>query len=222
MYSVCLRCGEWEPNKTVLPDADNPRGALVICPKCGHEHPFTHLPLFVVAGASGAGKSTVCAAMCNDVAVNSEVIGTTSELVVLDSDILWGVAYTEPAEWPNYMDMWLRVCHNIHQSGRSVLLFGAGLNPGNLAERPATRYFSGIHYLGLVCEEDELAKRLRARPGWRESGREEFVEAQVNYNRWFVAQGSDAESPIEVVSTSGVGVEAVVAGIRAWVDGRLC
>lgn len=212
MYSVCLNCNEWEPNKEVRPLADNSAQALVICPECGHEHPFVYLPLFAICGPSAVGKSTVCAAMVGSATKSAR------DLVVLDSDILWGVAYTEPEEWPRYMDMWLRVCHNIHQSRRSVLLLGAGLNPGNLEERPARRYFSAIHYLGLVCDEDELIARLRARPGWRESSAAEFVQGQVDYNRWIIEQAQNDESPITAVNTSGVSVEEVAGEIGQWIQ----
>lgn len=221
MYSVCLKCGEWEPNKEIRPDRANPKEAVAVCPICGHEHPFGYLPLFIVTGPSGAGKTTACAAMINPAKMKEmaggKTAGKVADLVVLDSDILWGVAYTEPEEWPKYFDMWLRVCHNIHQSGRSVLLFGAGLNPGNLESRPAVRYFSAVHYLGLVCDEGELGNRLRARPQWRASSDEEFVQAQVTYNRWFIEEAEKESPSISVLNTSGIEIEEMVSGIYKWV-----
>ncbi|MEM7130486.1 MAG: hypothetical protein AAF702_29450 [Chloroflexota bacterium] len=211
MYHVCVQCGEWEPDKEVRAVEESSQRAVAICSSCGYEHLFPYLPLFVVAGPSGSGKSTVCNGMLNNVTAANR-----SDWVILDSDILWGVAYTKPEEWTNYFDMWLRVCYNIHLSGRSVLLFGAGLNPDNVESRPGVRYFSAVHYLALVCDEDELASRLRARPQWRDSSGNDFIEDQLNYNRWFIEQGKDYEGSLTVLNTSEAPVEETIAAVSKW------
>src|SRR5262249_10108352 len=56
----------------------DPQGPVAMCPECGHRHPFLQLPLLLVSGASGAGKSTICHAL----------LGALPEVVLLDSDIL--------------------------------------------------------------------------------------------------------------------------------------
>ena len=55
MFNVCARCGEYVVEKIV--DAAR---SVAICPICGYEQPFLRQPLFVVTGASGAGKTAVC------------------------------------------------------------------------------------------------------------------------------------------------------------------
>ena len=64
--------------------------------------------------------------------------------------------------------------------------------PGNIEPCVERRYFSQIHYLALVCDDNELARRLQARPAWRGSGNPAFIDNQIRFNRWFngLAEGS--------------------------------
>ena len=54
MLNTCPQCGLYRDDKVV-----DVQGQFVTCPKCGHNHPFKILPLFIVGGPSGAGKSVV-------------------------------------------------------------------------------------------------------------------------------------------------------------------
>ncbi|MBN1922962.1 MAG: hypothetical protein JW892_17070 [Anaerolineae bacterium] len=54
MFNTCPKCGAYRADKIIDPDR-----AIAICPECGHRHPFLRLPLLIVSGASGAGKSTI-------------------------------------------------------------------------------------------------------------------------------------------------------------------
>ncbi len=54
MFNVCPQCGQYSDEKTI-----DPQRPFAICPFCHHPHRFVQLPLFVVTGASGAGKSTI-------------------------------------------------------------------------------------------------------------------------------------------------------------------
>ena len=74
MFNTCARCGSYHADKII-----DPAGPFAVCPECGHRHSFRQLPLFVVTGASGAGKSTVC----------MELAQRTDDVVVMESDILW-------------------------------------------------------------------------------------------------------------------------------------
>ncbi|MBN1400030.1 MAG: AAA family ATPase, partial [Anaerolineae bacterium] len=163
-------------------------GSHAICPECGHAHAFLRLPLLLVSGASGAGKSTAC----------HHLLGQESRVVVLDSDILWRREFDQPeTHYRDYFELWLRMCKNIGQSGRPVVLFGAGFGvPENLDPCVERRYFSALHYLAFVCDEDELTRRLRARPAWRNSSHEAFVKEHVRFNGWFRANARSYEPPI--------------------------
>ena len=74
MLNVCVNCGFYRPDKII-----DPAGPYGICPECDYRHLFRRLPLFIVSGASGTGESTVC----------HHLLGRVTEVVLLDSDILW-------------------------------------------------------------------------------------------------------------------------------------
>ncbi len=73
MFGVCLNCGEYIENLLVI-DAGEKQ---CICPMCNHRQSFEMLPLFIVTGASGTGKSTIALPL----------IQYLPECVVLESDL---------------------------------------------------------------------------------------------------------------------------------------
>ena len=111
---------------------------------------------------------------------------------------------------------------NIAQSGRPVALFGAGMGvPSNLEGLVERRYFSAIHYLALVCSDEELTRRLRVRPAWRDSGGDAWVESQLAFNRWFRETGAFGKPSIELLDTTGIPLEQTAAQVEAWIRGKV-
>ena len=187
----------------------DPSGPYAICPECGYRHPFRQLPLLVVSGASGAGKTTVC----------QRLLGPVTQAVLLDSDILWRAEFNTPENnYREFFETWLRVCKNISQSGRPVVLFGAGMGvPDNLENCIERRYFSNVHYLALVCSDEALAERLRQRPFWRGAREPAFIEENIRFNHWFKAY--ERQPPIHLIDTSHAPLEETALQIASWVDG---
>lgn len=206
--NVCFNCGEYRADKSV-----DPSGPHAVCPVCGYKHPFLQLPLLVVGGASGAGKSTVCQAL----------LGRMSEVVLLEGDLLWRSEFNKPEDkYRNFFETWLRVCKNISQSGRPVVLFSAGMGvPENVEDCVERRYFSEVHYLALVCDDDVLAERLRSRPAWRKSSAPEKVEEQVRFNRWFRGQEGQVVPAIELIDTTGISVEETAEQVAMWIRTKI-
>lgn len=202
MFNVCHNCGLYRADKII-----DPSGPYAICPECGHKHSFRQLPLLIVSGASGAGKSTVCQAL----------IGDLDNVILLDSDILWRPEFNKPKDnYHDFFETWLRMAKNISQSGRPVVLFGAGVGvPDNIEPCVERRYFSAIHYLALVCDDEELAKRLRARPAWRGSSIQAYIDDHIQFNRWFKEQNRDR--PISLLDTTGVSLEITIEQVKAWI-----
>jgi hypothetical protein len=117
-----------------------------------------------------------------------------SEVVVLESDLLWRSEFDRPDKHRDFFETWLRLCKGISRSGRPVVIFGAGFGaPKNLEQCVERRYFSGLHYLALVCADEMLEQRLRARPAWRKSDDLAYIEAHVAFNRWFKQNASQVE-----------------------------
>jgi uridine kinase len=173
---------------------------------------FLQLPLFIVSGASGTGKSTVC----------YDLLGKTEDVVILDSDILWQEEFNKPENnYRNYFEMWLRVSKNISQSGRPVVLFGSGLGvPENIEPCMERRYFSKIFYLELYCSDDILERRLRERPQWRKSSNEKFIESQKEYNNWIKEYGNKGGQNIEIIDTTNKTIKETSMEVLEWIKKR--
>jgi hypothetical protein len=204
MFNVCPTCGQYHADKII-----DPSGPFAICPDCSYKHPFRQLPLLLVSGASGAGKTAVCNAL----------VGKLTDIVLLDADILWRPEFDQPdTQYRDFFETWLRVCKNIGQSGRPVVLFGAGVGvPSNLEACVERRYFADLHYLALTCDGDVLAERLRQRPQWRESSAPAFIEGQRNFNQWFKDNAADTEPPIALFDTTQTSLEETAAQVANWI-----
>ena len=160
MFFVCQNCGEWSTDRPVIDGA-------VEC-GCGHRRPIVLLPMFFLTGASGTGKTTV----------GNELLGSLDDPVVLDADVLWAPEMDTPEDgYARLRSTWLRLGSNIHQAGRSTLLIGAGV-PEQYDGRPERAYVGQMHWMALVCDDDVLESRLRARPAWR-GVTDAFVEAML-------------------------------------------
>jgi hypothetical protein len=205
MINVCTQCGLYRADKIIDPD-----GPYAVCPECGCQHPFRFLPLLVVSGASGTGKTSVC----------FNLTGRYQGAVLLDSDILWRPEFNTPeSNYRGFFETWLRVCKNVAQSGRTVSLFGAGVGvPENLENCVERRYFSVIHYLALVCSDEILSKRLEQRPAWRGTRDKGFIDDQIRFNQWLLNYNKDDKlPPISIIETSHQTIDDTAKAVEAWI-----
>jgi hypothetical protein len=169
VFLICQACGEWETDRPVIDQS-------IVC-TCGHRRPIHILPMFVLTGASGAGKTTV----------GNELLGQITDPVVLDCDILWSEEMDSPDDgYARFRSTWLRVAANIHQSGRSTLLIGSG-TPEGYDGRPERALVGPIQWMALVCDDDELEARLLERPAWR-GVTDPFVTAMRDFNGYLRAR----------------------------------
>jgi shikimate kinase len=211
MFNVCPGCGEQSVDKAV--EAVGPSAALAVCGRCNHRHPFRLLPLFIVTGASGTGKTTV----------GLQLVSALSEFVVLDSDILWSPSLDTPEAkadgYREYRTRWLRLAKNISQGGRAVVLLGSAV-PEQFESSPERRYFSEIHYLALVCSPETLDSRLSSRPAWRGSGSAEVRERMRAFNTWLRENAPNTHPSMALLDTSAISIERTVEMTATWVRER--
>jgi len=208
MFNVCPACGVYAAEKAI-----DPAGPFAVCPTCGYRHPFHRLPLFVVTGASGAGKSTVCLTLPERL----------PECVTLEMDILWRPEFNRPDDdYRAFRDVWLRIAKNVGQSGRPVVLGGSAV-PGQFERCSEARYFAAIYYLALVCDDETLAARLRARPAWRESAGDDFVGRMLAFNGWLKENATTSASParpqLDLLDTTSLSPIETVERVATWVRG---
>src|SRR3954447_19653719 len=124
MTIVCHACGAY------MQPFVNIAGQLIRCPQCEHIEPMRILPLFIVTGASGAGKT----------AVVSELRRLLPDWDIFETDVLHG------ADWQQQRNRWLRVAPSIAQSGRHTILCGTML-PADIDLCDHRPFFSQVCYL---------------------------------------------------------------------------
>ena len=203
MMNVCFQCGMYHADKKI-----DSSGPYAVCPECGYKHPFQWSPLLIISGASGTGKTTIC----------QQLLGQVTKMVLLDSDILWRPEFNTPdTNYRDFFETWLRVCKNITQSGRPVVLFGAGVGvPENIENCIERRYFSNIYYLALVCSDDVLSERLQQRPLWRGTQESTYIQEHIRFNNWFKAY--DNQPVIKLIDTTNTSLEATTMQVESWID----
>ncbi len=203
MINTCAQCGSYHPDKEIR---QNPSRA--VCPDCGHSQPSLQLALFVVCGTNGGGKTAVC----------RHIQQSIHPFVPLEADILYRPEFNNPENGPHdFNETWLRVCKNIGQAGKPVVLFHAGGLPQHIEPCVERRYFSTVHYLALTAHDTTIAERLAARPAWRGYTPENIAD-QVAYNQWLRREGPNHTPPISVLDTTQATVAETSAKISRWIE----
>jgi hypothetical protein len=163
----CMNCG---PGVAV----ERCDGAVLRCPRCGDEQQVPDLPLFVVTGASGTGKSTVTGPLRRQL----------PDCEVFDTDALLHVA---ALGLDAYRGTWLRLAHDIALNGRVTVLAGS-LLPGQLEPLPGRKLIGPIRFCTLDCPDDVIAERLRSRPSWRGASEETVIAEHQRFAAWLRAR----------------------------------
>lgn len=200
---ICPRCGE----RNDAPQVD-PVGPVVVCGVCCHREPFRRLPLFVLTGASGTGKSTVGRLLLDRLA---------GQVVVLEQDLLWiGGRWDPGGDFAEFRQAWLRLAAAIHQHGRPVLLCGTVL-PDQFERRPERALFAEVRYLALVGPSDQLSMRLHRRPTWRQWSPPRIME-MIEFNDWIRRNAPHTEPPMELLETASRCAAQTADDVAAWVS----
>lgn len=170
--------------------------------------PTRRLPLFVVSGASGVGKSTLCELLFQ----------REQAYIVLESDILWHEAYDTPEdEYRRYRQTQMTLCANVAQIGKPVVLCGCAA-PKQFEPLEQREWFTCIHYLAVVCEEGQLRQRLRKGRGIEDKG---WMESSLRFNAWLKENAAHTAPPMQLLDITGLSPEEAAARADAWIRARL-
>lgn len=201
MVDICPKCGNFDWDKAV--DGDK-----ITCPKCGHSWNFLKLPLFIVTGASGVGKTTTVQALQ----------AKSREFVCMDNDMLYNLLPHETAaDFLAETEQLQIFSRNIMQCGKPAVWARAG-NIHLLAETYGARFFSGIFVLALVCPEQELRRRMTegrsiADPGW--------LQSSVDYNRYFMEHDRIGSATFDRLDIGALSTAEAALRVESWLKGKL-
>jgi hypothetical protein len=161
------------------------------------------LPLFIVTGASGSGKSYVI----------PELRKVLPEFEIFDLD--WLSPFTGD-DWQKLRNIWLRVARGIAAGGRLTMLCGT-MMPRDVEQCVDYSCFSKIYYLNLHCHDRIRDERLRARK-WEES----LITEHLTFAAWLLKHAdSDYDPPMPTIDTSETEPAEVALQIKDWVYGHL-
>ena len=197
MIGICGKCGNHHWDKEIVKEK-------IKCPKCGNTWEFKSLPLFILTGCSGIGKTTT----------GIEVMKKQTDCVVLDADMFYNIMPGNTQEdYCAQIEQMESLSKNIMQSGKPVLWTMAGnLDKVNTAYH--RRFFSNVYCLALVCEENELRKRMMEGRGITEEG---WIKSSIEYNRYFRNNHVLGDLEFEILDTTNKTVEEVADAVIAWI-----
>lgn len=198
MIGSCRKCGNYQWDKDISED-----GKQVVCPNCNHRWNFKSLPLFILTGCSGVGKTTTA----------QELQQRETNYIVMDADIytFMGEDYSARAE------QLLHFSKNIMQGGMPLMWTMAGALE-KLEEAYNRRFFQEIHYLCLFCGDDELVHRMK---NGRGISNEQWIEGSLNHNKYLREHNEIDDVFYEKFDITGKPVEEVADYVNAWIYSKL-
>ncbi|MGI5900069.1 MAG: AAA family ATPase [Christensenellales bacterium] len=166
------------------------------------------LPLFIVTGASGVGKTSVC----------NVLFKNETNYIVLDGDLLWNDSFDTPENgFHSFRETWLKLCANISQCGLPVVLCGAGV-PEQFESCQARKLFSAIHYAAVTCSDSELSRRMKISRGIND---ERWLNDSLDFNGWLIENAGNTQPPTEIFDTTHQSLEETAALLEGWIIKKL-
>lgn len=201
MIEICSKCGNYDWDKEI-------EGNKLRCPKCGAEWEFISMPLFILTGCSGVGKT----------ATAIEIMRKRVDFVVLDADIFIGYVDCNSEEsCDDWVEMIANISKDIMQSGKPVLWTLAGCLD-RFPKAYNSRYFSDIKCLSLVCDDKELRKRMQEGRGITD---ENWLKSSSAYNRYFMEHDSIGDTKFEIFDITDKEPGEVAAYVVEWIKKKI-
>ncbi|PWW05116.1 hypothetical protein DFQ01_10599 [Paenibacillus cellulosilyticus] len=154
-------------------------------------------PLFIVAGTSGSGKTTVSYEV-------QKVLGVGFNVYDMDTIVV-------KQDFQTACNNWIRIAYHNALGGNTTILFGAVPYPYNVFVCDHFHHFDQLHYLLLHCNQDTRNQRLTERGGWTPNG----IQQTIAYGEKQYAEFKRANFPI--INTTDTPVTQVAEQIKEWV-----
>lgn len=170
------------------------------CDACGWQFTKTVLPLYIVTGASGAGKSTIIEPLQH----------ILTEYGVFDKDQLWA------SDWDMVANDYFRIASALAQGGRKTVIVGT-IVPHHLEGLSDRDLVGDIFYINLHTNDQTRRQRLLNRRKWGVPD-EEFIQAHAKFAAQLL---SDADThfgyPMPTIDTTHQTPQAVAEQVAAWI-----
>lgn len=200
MISACQNCGNYEWDKEVI----NERKSIIRCPKCSYEWKSKGLPLFILSGCSGVGKTTTA----------MELLQRDTNFVVLDADYFQFMPSETNEDWAAHIERQEEISADIMQCGKPVLWTMAG-GLDKLHSTYNERFFTGIYCLVLTCESKELRRRMSE---GRNITSEQWIEGSLEYNQYFKEHNTIGEIKFSCFDTTNKSTSEIADYVIGWVS----
>lgn len=135
--------------------------------------------LVILTAPCGVGKSTI-----------REIIAERNQLpdfACIDTDAVglnWH-SYKGTDHENQYQTDCLKRAYEI-AGDKNIFFVSAGMNPPNfynLVDLPEC--IGQTFFIGMTCSDEEITKRLKARPAERRTDSDDFIKSQHEYSAWF-------------------------------------
>ncbi len=203
MIGNCPKCGNYEWNKQI---SENKK--YIICQQCGHQWKFKAMPLFILTGCSGVGKTTTA----------QELLQRDTDFIVMDADFLYNIVpHNTDEDYKNWVEQLMSLSKNVMQGGKPLLWTIAGALE-YFAGSYNRRFFTEIYYLAFVCNTEDLEKRMRE---GRHITDQEWIKSSIDYNCWFIEHGIVSNQRVDIYNITGKSVSEAADYVTQWVSERL-
>jgi gluconate kinase len=164
------------------------------------------IPLFIVTGASGVGKTTVM----------SELRAQMPEFVILSTD---NDLFGEAGNLLDYQDRFyllLRVAYFVAQSGRGTIICGTFM-PWDAKKCDAYDKFSELCFINLHCDDATRNTRLRNRAD-SATWTDEMLKSHEQFAQWLLDNAETAyDPPMPTIDTATTPSSEVAEQIKSYV-----
>lgn len=203
MISMCPKCKNYEWDKEVI-GADK---KIVRCPHCNHEWRSKGLPLFVLTGCSGVGKTTTAL----------ELMQRETDFVILDADYFTILPSETMEDWVSHIEPQEELSADIMQGGKPVMWAMAGCLD-KLSSTYNARFFNGIYCLALTCGTEELRRRMTE---GRNITDEKWIQSSIEYNQFFLDHDIIGDISFSKFDTTNKSTDEIADYVIEWVGRNL-
>lgn len=192
----CYQCGGYTVKRRTLIDSTG----YFSCDACDNHFTKIVLPLFIVTGASGAGKSTIIEPLQH----------ILTEYGVFDKDQIWA------NNWDMVANNFFRIASALAQGDKKTVIVGTVV-PAHLEGLSDRDLVGDIYYINLHTDDQTRRTRLTTRRKWGLPD-EEFIQAHARFASQLLI---DAETkfghPMPTIDTTFQSPEEVAAQVADWI-----